>query len=219
MACYIFTYFPYRYDPPQPRGRAARVNQQLRRRHRLAKGLVDRVHLTPAFQKQLIDMAVQWAPKRRLRLHYMHTRLDYLQIVVSWRFYEHIDTVQRWFVQDISYQLNTQRYYPQQWFSRHINRKQIADRVTYDYLVGEYMPSRAMYKWVDPRPLPPTDQVHPRNVRCMEQLHKKQILERAGVITPHGKLLRHIHCPYRSLNEVYKAMDEGTFEISQVTAQ
>jgi hypothetical protein len=90
-----------------------------------------------------------------------------------------------------------------------MNRKQIADRVTYDYLVGEYMPTKAMYKWVDPRPLPPTDEIHPRNVRCMDQLHKKQVLEKAGLITPHGKWLRHLDSPFKTLNEVYKAMDDG----------
>lgn len=209
MPCYIFTYFPYQLVELPARSRQQRINQNLRRRHRMMHDLVDRVHLFPDFQQQLIDMTVAWAPTRKLRLHYMLTRMDYVQIVVSWRYYMPTQEVQQWFLRDISYQLNCDRYYPQQWFSRHYNRKQIADRVSFDYLVGEYMPTQANLQWVDPVPLPPTDEVHPRNVRCFDQLLKKKVLEKAGLITPHGKWVRHIDSPYKTLNEVYKAMDDG----------
>ncbi|HAI11695.1 MAG TPA: hypothetical protein DCM28_08315 [Phycisphaerales bacterium] len=209
MPCYIFSYFPYRFNELPARSHRQRVNQELRRKHRMAHDLVDQIHLFPHLQNRLIDMTVQWAPTRNLRLHYVHTTDQYIQIVVSWRFYAPIHDVQLWFLQDISYQLNKDRYFPQQWFSRHYNRKQIADRVTYDYLVGEYMPTQAQFKWVDPKPLPPTDEVHPRNVRCFDQLLKKQVLDQAGLITAHGKLKNRIDSPYKTLNQAYKAMDEG----------
>ncbi|MBL4701758.1 MAG: hypothetical protein JKX85_10935 [Phycisphaeraceae bacterium] len=209
MPCFIFTYFPYHYIENEARSKQERTYQDLRHRHQLGKGLVNRVRLFPYFQQQLIDLAVKWAPKRDLRLHYMHARLDYLQIVVSWRFYATLKQVQSYFLQDISYVLNKDRYYPQQWFANHMNQKRISDRATFDYLIGEYMPTKAMLKWVDPKPLPPTDEVHPRNVCCFEELHKKQVLEKAGLITPHGKFLRHADSEIHTLNQAYKAMDQG----------
>lgn len=209
MACYIFTYFPYRRFEVEGRSQYERDCQALRHQHRLYKGTVDRVRLFPYLQQQLIAMTVKWAPTRDLRLHYMHTRLNYIQIVVSWRYYAPIDQVLRYFLEDISYELNQGRYFPQQWFAKHTNQKRITDRVVFDYLVDEYLPSKAMFKWVDPKPLPPTDEVHPRNVRCFEQLEKKEQLEKVGLITPHGKLYRHVDAKIKTLNQAYKAMDAG----------
>ncbi len=209
MPCYVFTYFPYRYNEMPARSHQQRVNQQLRRRHRMMHDLVDQIHFFPYFQQKLLDLAIDWAPTRKLRLHYAHTTDQYLQVVVSWRYYAPIHDAELWFLQDVSYQLNKDRYYPQQWFSRHYNRKHIADRVTFDYLVRDYLPTQAHLKYNDPKPLPPTDEIHPRYVRCFDQLMKKQLLEKAGLLSAHGKLIRRIDWPYKTLNQVYRAMDEG----------
>lgn len=153
MPCYLFTYHTHgSWLPDRPQGYVRKhegILPQDKQLARLYRNLMTQGEVSLAEEIQLvaIQKLLEAGPYIDCRVHAVVTDEKHIHLITSWH-----DTERGWMQTRSSFKKSLTiglkaSHDAKRWLSRGASRKQVNDRLHFDYLVNSYLPNHRGWKW------------------------------------------------------------------------